>query len=397
MYLRNNRGFTLVEVLVAMGIFLTIMMITASSFESIAKHTVQQSKSAETLQEGIVGLEVLRSDLKQAGFGLPWTVTGIGAGYKEAQIATGDYPAAGFWPATTPPGSATNWVTSFNDAPSSAPRAVQSANTAFNVGSDGQGSKYLVIKSMLVGTSTAARKWTNVAYANGTRKATLQWTDSSRNFASDDRVVVVKNSLTSVPPARQLLTSAGTFSTTFANFTTLTTNHLDGDSYEVYGVDRVDPSAPFNRADFYVMTPASGMPAECAPHTGILYKGVLNHATGSFTQIPLLDCVADLQVVYGVDASLSGTGTVNDHLTDLSGKSAEDIRNQVCEIRVYLLSHEGKKDLGYTYPSPYVTVGENFGGSVKGRTFDLQTQVGTDWQHYRWKVHTIVVRPKNLF
>lgn len=398
MYLRDSRGFTLVEVLVAMGIFLIIMLITANSFNSIAKHAAQQSKSAETLQESIVGLEVLRADLKQAGFGLPWTVTGIsGSAYKEAQTATTDYPAAGFWPATTPPGSAANWVTSFNDAPSSAPRAVQSADTAFNVGSDGHGSKYLVIKSMLVGNDPAAKKWTNVAYANGGRSV-RQWGDASRDLVATDRVIVVKNSLTTTPATQQLMVSGtGAFSTTFSNFSTLTQNHIDGDTYEVYGVDSVDLSAPFNRADYYVMTPASGMPAECSPRTGVLYKAILNHTSGSFRQIPLLDCVADLQVVFGVDTSLSATGIVNDHATDMSGKSAEDIRNQVREIRVYLLSHEGKKDRGYTYPSRYVTVGESFGGVLRGRVFDLQSQIGGDWQNYRWKVHTIVVRPKNLF
>lgn len=398
MKLSDNRGFTLVEILVAMAIFLTILMVTTTTFDLIAKHAGQQSKSAETLVESVVGLEVLRSDLKQAGFGLPWTVpsTISSASYKEAQVTTDDIPAPGFWPATAPPAPATHWVNSFNDAPANAPRAIQSAETAFNVDASGHGSKYLVIKSMLVGASPASKKWTNVAFSSA-GKSIRQWGDPSRDLADTDRVIVVKNSLITTPPTQQLMvTDAGAFSARFNNYSTLILPHQEGDTYEVYGVDSNDLIMPFNRADYYVMRPATGMPADCAPHTGVLYKSVLNHADGSFTPTPLFDCVADLQVVYGVDSSGSGTGTVNNHQTD-TFTSAEDIRNQLREIRVYLLSHEGKKDRSYTTPSRYVTVGEDFGGVLRGRVFDLQTLIGGDWQNYRWKVHTIVVRPKNLF
>jgi len=397
--LHNQQGFTLVEIVVAMVIFLVIIMVTANSFTTIANQTRLQSKSAETLQESIVGLEVLRSDLKQAGFGLPWTVAGIsGSAYTEAQVANANYPAAGFWPASAPPAPATSWVNSFNDATSSAPRAVQSAETAFNADSGGHGSKYLVIKSMLVGRDPAAKKWTNVAFSGGA-KSLRTWADASRDLTAGDRVIVVKNSLMSTPPSQQLMVNAsGGYFTTFANYSTLTLPHQDGDTFEVYGVDSVDLIMPFNRADYYVMRPATGMPAECAPHTGVLYKAVLNHSDGSFTQMPLLDCVADLQVVYGLDTS--GAGMVNSHTASdfTAGYSdkAQIIRNQLREIRVYLLAHEGKKDTSYSAPR-YMTVGEDFGGGVQGRVFDLQTLIGGDWQYYRWKVHTMVVRPKNLF
>ncbi len=33
--------------------------------------------------------------------------------------------------------------------------------------------------------------------------------------------------------------------------------------------------------------------------TGILYKGTVNHADGLLTELPLLDCVADMQVIFG--------------------------------------------------------------------------------------------------
>ena len=404
--LRDDKGFTLPEILVSMTIFMIIVMVTAASFNTIATHVSQQSKSAETLVEEVVGLEMLRSDLKQAGFGLPWSFQAAPAAsaYKEAQIAP-DKPAANFWPTSGPPAPATSWVNSFNDAPGNPPRAIQSAETLFNQGSDGHGSKYVVIKSMLAGSTPLAtgatppsKKWTNVAFAGGLHTLRL-WGDTSpdpnRDLAASDRVIVVKNSLNTTPPTQQLMVSGtGAFSTRFDNYSTLTQPHQDGDTFEVYGVDSGDLIMPFNRADYYVRTPATGMPADCAPHTGVLYKATLRHSDGSFVEMPLLDCVADLQVVYGRDSS--GAGTINIHSSD-SFASAQEARDQLREIRVYLLSHDGKKDRGYKSPLQLVPVGESFGGTLQGRVFDLQALIGPDWQNYRWKVHTIVVRPKNLF
>lgn len=396
--LHEDKGFTLVELIVVMAIFITVMVTASMSFETINKHFRQQSRISETLAEEIVGLEVLRSDLKQTGFGLPWTFQRAPATtlYKECQVSSDSVPASGFW-VGSPPGGATSWVRSFNDATGNPPRAIQSADTLFNT-KDGVGSKYLVIKSMVVGggpQNTAARKWTNVAYANGVHSIKT-WDDADRDLESTDRVVVVKNSMNTTPATQQLMvTSTGSFSTTFNNYSTLIQPHQDGDTYEVFGVASSDPAMPFNRADYYVRTP-DAIPTDCAPHTGTLFKATLKHADGTFAEMPLLDCVADMQIVYGRDTSASGS--INDHTT--AAPSTPDLlRAELKEIRVYILAHQGRKDPGYTYPSRYVTVGESFGGSVKGRVFDLQDLIsggGDSWKRYRWKVHTIVVRPKNL-
>jgi len=89
-----------------------------------------------------------------------------------------------------------------------------------------------------------------------------------------------------------------------------------------------DPRAPFNRADFYVATPAGNMPSKCAPNTGILYKAVMNQSDGEFGALPLLDCVADMQVVFITDADADGTPEWN-NAEFTSGLTAEQIRAQV--------------------------------------------------------------------
>jgi len=101
--------------------------------------------------------------------------------------------------------------------------------------------------------------------------------------------------------------------------------------------------------------------------------------------------------VYGLDND--GVGRVNQYLNapaNTATPTAADIRSQLREIRVYILAQEGSRDLLYTYPSSTVMVGEVLNGVQRGRLFDLNARLGADYKYYRWKVYTIVVRPKNL-
>src|SRR6185369_2302242 len=288
----GSRGFSLVELIVVMAIFLTVMLITSSAFKLIANSSSQQSKMAETQIEGIVGLEVLRADLQQAGFGLPWTFQGTLTTYVESVMGS-NMPQTGYWAV-----SGGDPSTNFNDAPTGVPRPILSANTDFNIDS-GNGAKYIVIKATTAATNNAARKWTNVSYAGGLRTSN-PWGDASRDFVASDRVIVVKNNLNSTPVSRQLMVNSGNYyaaSTPLTNYTTLMTSHRDGDTYQVYGVSSGNLRMPFNRADYYVMKPTD-MPLSCAPKTGVLYKSNIAQSTGGYDPIiPLLDCVADMQIV----------------------------------------------------------------------------------------------------
>ncbi len=399
--LRDRRGFTITELLVVMGIFLILMMITSNSFNRIAIQSSQQSKSLETQIEGIVGLEVLRADLEQAGFGLPWSIP-AGVTYAEANLGSSK-PDTDYWVS----GSAND----FNDAVVSGtgnpPRAVVSGNTKFNI-YDGKGATYLVIKSSNIATNDTVKKWTSVALDAWGAKTRTEWGDSNRDFDSSERVIVVRNNMTATPPSRDLMATGGNFSARFSKYSTLVSG-ISNSTFELYGIaSATSPGSeqvrmPFNRADYYVMTPpASSMPSGCAPHTGVLYKSVISQDStssggGYSTTIPLLDCVADLQIVYGLDTD--GTGRVNLHTDTLSPTmTAAQIREQFREIRAYILAQDGQKDLLYTYPSNTVDVGESFdgGATIMGRRFDLGNIIGSGWQNYRWKVYTIVVRPKNL-
>ena len=162
MYLKvpclNKRGFTLTELIVVMGIFLTIMLITASAFKTIVNNSSQQSKSVETQIGGIVGLEIFRADLAQAGFGLPWAFrsTPSVSAYLEASDPT------------------------YNDATGDPPRAIISGLNDSLFGTY-TGSKYIVIKSSAVAANATSKKWTNVSFAEGVKKITT-WGDPAQGF-----------------------------------------------------------------------------------------------------------------------------------------------------------------------------------------------------------------------
>lgn len=376
----DSRGFSLTELIVVMGIFVTIMLITASSFKTIVNSSSQQSKSLETNTGGIVGLEIFRADLEQAGFGLPWEFRST--------------PSSAYLEAAE---------TAYNDASGSPPRPILSGSNK-TLFSGYTGSRYIVIKSSVVAASEASKKWTNVYFTGGGRTRTV-WGDPHRDFIANEKVIVVKNNLNSTPATRQLMVAnstdsmvltPGSFYTTFSNYSALTLPHADGDTFQIYGIASDDTSSlrmPFNRADYFISnTTATDIPAFCAPNSGVLYKATINQSDGSRNKMPLLDCVADLQIVYGLDND--GGGRVNQYLETpaVDATVAANIRNQLREIRVYILAQEGKKDMMFTYPSPSIEVGETLFGVFRGRNYP----VGAAIKNYRWKVYSIVVRPKNL-
>lgn len=78
-------------------------------------------------------------------------------------------------------------------------------------------------------------------------------------------------------------------------------------SYLVYGVSLdTDLRMPFNRADYYIARP-DPMPEGCAPGTGILYKALVSQSNGGLSNaLPVIDCVADMQVAFGLDTNSDG-------------------------------------------------------------------------------------------
>ncbi len=398
--MKNNRqGFTLVEMIVAMAIFIIVILITADAFKTILMQTTKIFRSEESNIEGVIGLEMMRHDLQQGGFGL----------------FTQPSPVAYTGEAANAPANVYNEAST-----TSPPRAFVAGNNLAAVNETSSGSSYgildatdyLSIKGTSVARSRASQRWTYLQNIPGTGVVPNTWPSSAENFGASDKVVLLQrqvtqadNTLTLVPDGAAPYFTYG--QTVFSAYSSNTA------SYVMYGLDpTASPRMPFNRTDYFVARPATAtqVPPMCAPNAGILYKTTVNQDNGLLTYLPILDCVADMQVVFGWDlrngAAVGADGMIDTYSnadgTTLSGSAtqaevqaaladAASIRNNLKLIKVYILAQNGRRDPGYTSPSSIVVGGP--GEASLTKTFDI---AAAGWLNYRWKLYQIVVRPKNL-
>jgi len=395
----GEAGFSLIELIVVMAVFIVVIMIAGDSFRTILTHSGVLAKRTESNIEGIIGLEMLRHDLAQAGFGLP-------TGYLGRTSL--DYNEAVSYPANR-----------FNDAAkgSAIPRAIVAGNNLD--GADTKvldGTDYLALKGTPMARNGAAQRWTYVDYVEG-GCAPRSW-DAGESLSDDDNVIVLRRTVVNGRFRAELVTSDDTFSTKYnaAGLAAPFSPPAPGDTYFIYGIspDKT-PRMPFNRTDYFVKRPASGdMPSDCAPNTGILYKATLNHgdddegtvntAAGRLYSMPVLDCVADMQVVFGWDLDADGVvetysdargGTVSGGVGGaVPVDDAEKLREQLRIVKVYLLAQDGRRDRNYANAGP-ILVGDESEESLT-RKWSLEDIRKKGWLNYRWKLYRIVVNPANL-
>lgn len=418
--LTSRKGFTLVEMIVVMTVFVIVIMITGDAFKTILTQVLKVTKSEESNIEGVVGLEMLRHDLQQAGYGLPYSF-----------LASISYREAGYSPAR-------DYNDGTGSTTSAVPRAVVAGdNLAAVTDSDGttsynilSGTDYLALKGATLGLNDAAQKWTYMPFSSavtGKQKPRI-W--QAANLAANDRVIVIKRTFKEGNIDLQLMFNRDQSSIYWANFDA--TGFADAnfsptlpeELYFIYGIRNASSGTelgmPFNRADYFVAKPATAtkIPPFCAENTGILYKGVVNHTTtspgGRMSYVPLLDCVADMQVVFGWDlddgqGNEGQDGLVDTYSTPLSSGGAitvspsahqtrvttamadpEKLRTGLKLVKVYLLAQNGRRDAGYQSPASF-TVGDASIDAIS-KTYTLTAEM----QKYRWKVYRVIVRPKNL-
>ena len=379
--IRKQAGYSIVELIITMAIFVVTIVAASNIFVSLLSQFKQQSKIAETQIGGLVGMDLFRRDLEQAGFGLPWVIS-TDVIYNEGSSATtGTIPAPNL----------------YNDATTDPPRPFVSDDNVAGLG----GSDYLVIKATSVSEDAAAMKWTHLVGTAGGGCDVKIWGSADEDLVDGDYVI-------SVIPTRGgtnqriLVNNGANFSATFnqSTFPAVYAPSTFNDTFLVYGVNTGTAlRMPFNRADYYIDGNAT-LPPRCAAGTGILVKTVISHTNGNRgAELPIMDCVADMQVVFSLDRNGDGTITYAGALTDTSGTdlTARQIREQVKEVRVYVLAHEGQKDITYTYPNTTLVIPATPDpASGAGRTFNFATSGITDWQHYRWKIYRLAVQPNNL-
>lgn len=371
--MRDQKGFSLLEILIAIVIMGIIMAMNGQLLQELIRGQRQQAAVVTNQYETSLGLELLRSDVSSAGFGLA----------DEFKSAPGTYTEATSDPAQQ-----------FNSAPN-VPRALSHNNNVGAFTNYLSNSDYLVIRSPAVGMNTAAGKWTNI-----TSTTVHIWNDVNLDMVNGQDYMIVVKPRSALGGRAQLIVSSGAYTLQYV------TSALDpafqpssgtGERYLAFGIDDTTPPVrPFNRADYYVKRPSTANPG-CAPGTGTLYKYVVPHAASAVpaedNEWPLIECVANMQVVFRLDTNLDGIPE-DPPVNDISGLDALSVKEQVKEVRIYLLAHEGMMDRAFRYGGANpVTVGPT---TALGTSVDL-TGFGADWNHYRWKIYTLVIKPRSFY
>lgn len=396
----SNQGFTLVELIVVTVVFIAVLIITGSSLKTMLDKGNTVFRSEESNTEGVIGLEILRHDLQQIGFGLFTDDTSIPT-----------YPEAAAVPYST-----------YNDV-NSVPRAIV---TDDNLSVTGvlAGTDYLALKGTTLARSTVSQLWT---YVDDTGQP-KRW---GRDDFSDnnDKLVMIEQKFdasknTMVRRLVQKATnnygvaysSTGAFQDQDGNDLSSTGEYTPstGKIYYLYGVDAGGAAftlrAPFNRADFFINRD-SGTPGSCSPAAGVLYKATMIQSSGLFTKIPILDCVADMQVILGwntsaepeksneVQAYSSADGlTVSGNANGLNLQSirgdAMELRKRLRLVMVYILAQDGRVDSNFVNTNSSMVIGDPGLSAALAKTVDL---TAGNFRNYRWKLYRVIVRPKNLF
>ena len=370
----NKKGLSLVELIVVMAIFVIVIGIPYKLFIQQLKTTVREVGLSQSSIEQLPALEIMRKDIEMAGFGLPWNIGSFT--YNEAKSSVPDLYSFD--------------KDIFNDSTNNPPRAmIVKTDTTKNKFS------YLVLKATIFGLNKAAYHWT---YIDKNNRLNIWPAGSSANYnniATGDRVIVMEagknRKLVGDSLYYQITKNAATDDTNPSDYGL--PGSLPSGVYLVYGIGRGQIIAPFNRIDYYLYK-SSNSGDRCASGTYTLGRSILRQSDGSITPYPILNCVADFQVVFGLDTN--GDGIIDKWTQDTTTMlpAAEDVREQLKQVRVYLLVQNGVRDINYNYPYTRVSVGENLMGKFYGRVFDL-TKIN-DFRHYRWKVIKLVITPKNL-
>ena len=356
---KSKKGFTLIELLIVMAILSIVLAIVFNFFYQTLSSYIEESGITESSIEKYIGLEILRKDIEMAGFGLPWEINNS-VNYQEAK-SDNSYSVD----PSSFNGSGTPFAFSFSN------------NGGYN------GSDILVIRSSVANIDNdSARKW-GYAYYDGS-----QWcikSLSGLNFNNNDYFIAID------PSSRALKCFNNNCTDEWYSHSL---NPDLGSEYNkiyfIFGITSSDLRMPFNRVDYYIKRPNDNFPKKCNRDTYILYRSEIRHSDGERYEHPILDCVVDFQVVFGIDSD--DDGVIDLWEKDLSSlTSPEDMRNKLKELIIYIVHQVGERNKTKVFNKSSIELKFPDNSS---KIIDLTTI--SNYKFYRWKVIKFKVIPLNL-
>lgn len=377
--MKGQSGLTLVELMVSLAIVLLVIAAATAAYIRIMRTYSTQGALSQNFMQNLTGFELLRYDIEMAGFGLPQYITGIS--YAEA-LAQGDYTsnAPPYDPAVLNEASA-----SLNNANGPPHPFVLSTTTQTTLWGKPE---VLAIKSSLADINSASSHFALVSDGQ----------EPIATLVSGDHYIELDNTGALVPNP-----STDSWDDTFNPTSLPTTN---GQVYYLYGLSTgATTRMPFNRVDYYLDN--TNVPKYCDSGTFVLERGVISQTTGMLVSSPLINCVEDFQVAFGIDPTGDATQALK-WQTDLNQENivggqgagypmtAAQMRQYLREVKVYVIYQEGHGKVsptsGYRFSGSLI-----LGKDLSPNPFSVNTFTPTGVNaQYRWKLLEIDVKPMNM-
>jgi len=337
------KGVTLVELLIALTIFSVVMAVVYSLYANQVKHSTREYKLAEHEMEFGIAKNILERDIMLAGYGIADNYGSLP--YDPLPIAASD----------------------------------ASSQTTFDS---------ISLRGTAVGIfSRTSQGWSYIKDI-GSPVTFQTWSDSRENIAVGDRVIYMH------PATRELLTDG---SSPIYTFPTSPSGSEKGTL--VYGIHSDSAVFPYITAEYVI---GGTPPPVCASGSKNLLRAESRNSDPPLpgNREPILNCVLDFQVAFGMDSGLEEDGLID--LWDNGGTQAavydrRTLKKRLKQVRIYVLVQAGNRDPNYTYSNPDNPANPNtvrVGDSALGTGRDVI--LTPEQRRYQWKVVAVNVTPRNL-
>jgi type IV pilus assembly protein PilW len=366
---KRQRGFSLIELLVGVvvGLLAVLVITQVMALAEGKRRTVSMGGDAQV--NGALALFTLQRDIQQSGYGAVAMPDAIGCTVKYKNTAgSGTFTLA---PVVIASGGAANVSDSVT--------VLQGNTVNFSA------------PILLSGVATQADDHFTVK--------------SSFGAAVGDMMILVPQGWTappdnSVPCGLLSVTSAASPATA-----TLTNTNLPHASSNSWNQTSVFPSTNVASGSYLMDMGTLVSRTYSVSALGNLQGADLSLTDGSTTTADLYPQIVMMQAMYGKDANGDGTIDAYDKTTPIT--SADWQKVKAIRIALVARSNQYEKDV-VTSTAPLWDVGTAITVSITGYTtaacnngsncltLDVSKTVGTDWQHYRYKVYDTIVPLRNV-
>lgn len=375
-HLGEARGVSLIELIIVLGIMSIVMAMLAATYSVQSQATIKAYRLTESDMELQISKSVIERDVAMAGFGL----------------AIKDYCGKGVLPITDATCDSQLRCATLDYC---VPVAVSA--------SDGLPDSLSLRGTALGRSARASQAW---SYVTST-KALALWPDSRERIKEADRIIYINPMTNTFMTASAAVATGRTWLFPYEPLqdygtTTPPQDIVDITGAIVYGLysnpNLAGPESanfPFYTVRYYLGGTA---PSLCAPGTtNLLRAESRTDATGG-TGDPILNCVLDFQVAFGINADKSDDGNMDcwDNGGVITrGFTVEEVNEHLKQIKVFVLVQQGARDDSYTGPAT-IRVGDSLlnacGGGGVGRTVTLDAPL----RKYRWNVVALSIAPRNM-